>query len=113
MKCRAAVLNKMGAPRPYMKSKPITIEEIELDEPGDGEVLIKMGAAGLCHSDLSVVNGSRPRSLPMVIGHEASAIVEKLGPNANDLEVGGSCGSCFCSKVWELYTLPRGPTGTV
>ena len=42
MKCRAAVLNKMGAPRPYMKSKPITIEEIELDEPGDGEVLIKM-----------------------------------------------------------------------
>ena len=76
MRCRAAVLNTMGAPRPYKKSKPITIEEIELDEPGDGEVLIKMGAAGLCHSDLSVVNGSRPRPLPMVIGHEASAIVE-------------------------------------
>ncbi len=103
MKCRAAVLNEMGAPRPYMKSKPITIEQIDLDEPGDGEVLIKMGAAGLCHSDLSVVNGSRPRPLPMVIGHEASAIVEKLGPNANDLEVGDhvaavfvpSCGSCI------------------
>ena len=103
MRCRAAVLNTMGAPRPYKKSKPITIEEIELDEPGDGEVLIKMGAAGLCHSDLSVVNGSRPRPLPMVIGHEASAIVEKLGPNANDLEVGDhvaavfvpSCGSCI------------------
>ena len=92
-----------GCTRPYKKSKPITIEEIELDEPGDGEVLIKMGAAGLCHSDLSVVNGSRPRPLPMVIGHEASAIVEKLGPNANDLKVGDhvaavfvpSCGSCI------------------
>lgn len=103
MRCRAAVLNTMGAPRPYKESKPITIETIELDEPGDGEVLIKMGAAGLCHSDLSVVNGSRPRPLPMVIGHEASAIVEKLGPNASDLEVGDhvaavfvpSCGSCI------------------
>ena len=103
MKCRAAVLNKMGASRPYKDSKPITIEEIQLDEPGDGEVLIRMGAAGLCHSDLSVVNGSRPRPLPMVIGHEASAVVEKLGPNANDLDVGDhvaavfvpSCGSCI------------------
>ncbi len=60
MKCRAAVLHKMGAPEPYTNSRPIKIEEIELDSPGEGEVLIKISAAGLCHSDLSVVNGSRP-----------------------------------------------------
>ena len=102
MKCRAAVLYKMGEPLPYAESKPIVVEEIELDEPGDGEVLAKISAAGLCHSDLSVVNGSRPRPLPMVIGHEASGVVEKLGPGVSSLEVGDhvvfvfvpSCGAC-------------------
>lgn len=102
MKCRAAVLNQMGASRPYADSRPISIEEVELDAPAAGEVLVKIAGAGLCHSDLSVVNGSRPRPLPMVIGHEASGIVAEVGPGVSDLEVGDhvvfvfvpSCGAC-------------------
>ncbi|MFP6681302.1 MAG: zinc-dependent alcohol dehydrogenase family protein [Gammaproteobacteria bacterium] len=102
MKCQAAVLHNMGSSLPYADSKPIRIEEIELDPPGTGEVLVKIAAAGLCHSDLSVVNGSRPRPLPMVLGHEAAGIVEKIGPGVTNLEVGDhvvfvfvpSCGIC-------------------
>ena len=103
MKIKAAVLHKMGAELPYAKSKPLTIEEVELDGPGRGEVLVKIGAAGLCHSDLSVIEGNRPRPTPMVLGHEAAGIVEKLGPDVDDLKVGDhvvmvfvpSCGHCL------------------
>jgi alcohol dehydrogenase len=103
MKIKAAVLNKMGAELPYAKSKPLTIEEVELDGPGRGEVLVKIGAAGLCHSDLSVIEGNRPRPTPMVLGHEAAGIVEKVGPDVDDLKVGDhvvmvfvpSCGHCL------------------
>jgi len=51
----------MGLDAPYAKSRPLAIEEAELDAPGQGEVLVKIGAAGLCHSDLSVIEGNRPR----------------------------------------------------
>ena len=61
MKMRAAVLTTCSAPQPFAKSKPLSIEEIELDPPGEGEVLVKVGGAGLCHSDLSIINGDRPR----------------------------------------------------
>ena len=102
MKVRAAVLNAMGATMPYAKSKPLTIEEVELRDPGPGEVLVRMGAAGLCHSDLSVINGDRPRPTPMALGHEAAGVVEALGPGTSDLKKGDhvvlvfipSCGHC-------------------
>ena len=102
MKIKAAVLNAMGAKPPYASSKPLTIEEIELRAPGPGEVLIRMGAAGLCHSDLSVINGDRPRPTPMALGHEAAGVVEALGPGVDDLRKGDhvvlvfvpSCGHC-------------------
>lgn len=102
MKCRAAVLHEMGAPQPYADSQPIRVEEVELEAPGPGEVLVRIVAAGLCHSDLSVVNGSRPRPLPMVIGHEAAGVIEEAGPGVSGLEVGDhvvcvfvpSCGHC-------------------
>jgi alcohol dehydrogenase len=102
MKIKAAVLNKMGAEAPYAKSKPLAIEEIELDDPGRGEVLVRIGAAGLCHSDLSVIDGNRPRPTPMVLGHEAAGVVEKLGTGVDGIEVGDhvvmvfvpSCGHC-------------------
>jgi alcohol dehydrogenase len=102
MKVRAAVLNAMGAAMPYAKSKPLTIEEVELRDPGPGEVLVRMGAAGLCHSDLSVINGDRPRPTPMALGHEAAGVVEALGPGGSDLKKGDhvvlvfipSCGHC-------------------
>src|SRR5437660_2372599 len=103
MKIRAAVLNKMGAEAPYEKSRPLMIEEFDLDDPGQGEVMVKIGAAGLCHSDLSVIDGNRPRPTPMVLGHEAAGVVEKLGPGVDDLKVGDhvvmvfvpSCGHCL------------------
>jgi len=103
MKIRAAVLRNMGATHPYAESLPLGIEELELAAPGPGEVLVKVMAAGLCHSDLSVINGDRPRPLPMALGHEAAGIVEQLGDGIDDLTVGDhvimvfmpSCGHCL------------------
>jgi alcohol dehydrogenase len=93
----------MGVEPPYAKSKPLAIEQVELDDPGHGEVLVRIGAAGLCHSDLSVIDGNRPRPTPMVLGHEAAGVAEKLGPGVDDLAVGDhvvmvfvpSCGHCL------------------
>ncbi|MDD9916877.1 MAG: alcohol dehydrogenase catalytic domain-containing protein, partial [Rhodospirillaceae bacterium] len=70
MKMEAAVLRRFDAPQPFAESKPLSIEEVNLDPPGPNEVLVKIAGAGLCHSDLSVMNGSRPRPEPLVIGHE-------------------------------------------
>ena len=80
MKTRAAVLTKTGAPAPYAKSKPLEIWEVELAPPGPGEVLVRVAAAGVCHSDLSIINGDRPRATPIVLGHEASGVIEALAP---------------------------------
>ncbi len=80
MKTQAAVLRTIGLERPYTLSVPLSIEEVELDEPGPGEVLVQLVATGLCHSDLSTMNGTRPRPVPMVLGHEAAGIVREVGP---------------------------------
>ncbi len=107
MKIRAAVLNRMGAKPPYAESRPLSVETIDLDEPGRSEVLVRIVAAGLCHSDLSVINGNRPRPTPMALGHEAAGVVERLGDDVDDLNVGDhvvmvfvpSCGHCLpCSE---------------
>ncbi len=103
MKTRAAVLTQMGLPRPYAESKPLHIRDIELLPPGPGEMLVRVTAAGLCHSDLSVIDGSRPRPMPMVLGHEAAGIVEALGPGTAGFSPGDqvvfsfvpSCGTCL------------------
>jgi alcohol dehydrogenase len=103
MKIRAAVLNRMGVKPPYAETKPLSIQTVELDPPGRGEVLVKIGAAGLCHSDLSVINGDRPRPTPMALGHEAAGVIEALGEDVSDLAVGDhvvmvfmpSCGHCM------------------
>ena len=102
MKIRAAILEEMGRPAPYAVSKPLSISEVDLAPPGPGEVLVKIAAAGLCHSDLSVIDGSRPRPTPMALGHEAAAVVEELGEGVDDLKKGDhvvlvfvpSCGHC-------------------
>jgi len=102
---RAAVLHERGRARPYADSAPLTIEELALDDPGPGELLVKIGAAGLCHSDLSVIDGSRPRPMPMAIGHEGAGVVEAIGPYVAGFEPGDHvvfafvpmCGRCtFC-----------------
>lgn len=102
MKIKAAVLRQSGLPQPYAQSRPLSIEEVELDPPGPREILVQVKAAGLCHSDLSTINGDRPRQTPMVLGHEAAGIVKKLGPGITDLAIGDhvvmvfapSCGQC-------------------
>ena len=106
MKIKAAVIRQMGLPQPYAQSKPMSIEEVELAAPGEREVLVKVKAASLCHSDLSTVNGDRPRQTPMVLGHEAAGEVVEIGPGVHDLQVGDhvvmvfapSCGECVACK---------------
>jgi hypothetical protein len=63
----------------------LKIADLELEDPGYVEVQVKVEAAGLCHSDLSVINGDRPRPMPMAIGHEASGTIEKVGPGVDTL----------------------------
>ena len=105
MKTKAAVLYEMGLPRPFTRSNPLKIEELTLDPPGINEVVVKIKAVGLCHSDLSVIDGNRPRPLPMILGHEAAGEVIELGSGVKKLEIGDhvvftflpSCGSCnYC-----------------
>lgn len=104
MKTKAAVLYETGAPQPFAKSLPLAVDEIDLDVPGPGEVLVEIVGAGLCHSDLSVVDGSRPRPLPMILGHEASGIVREAGPGVTEFSEGDHvvfswvpvCGRCLC-----------------
>lgn len=103
MKIRAAILQSSPVGRPYAETRPLTIEEIDLDGPREGEVLVAVRAAGLCHSDLSVINGDRPRPVPMALGHEAAGVVEAVGPGVDDLRAGDrvimvfmpSCGHCL------------------
>lgn len=100
---RAAILRHAPATAPFASSRPLGIEVLELADPGHGEVLVRIAAAGLCHSDLSVIDGVRPRPTPMVLGHEAAGVVERLGDGVDDLAVGDhvvmvfvpSCGHCL------------------
>lgn len=102
MKMKAAVLEEIGRPGPYAETKPLTICELDLEGPRDGEVLVEIVAAGLCHSDLSVINGDRQRQVPMVLGHESAGIVRAVGPDVHRFEPGDhvvsvfvpSCGHC-------------------
>src|SRR5690349_21656220 len=102
MNVQGAVLREMGKPAPYAQSQPLRIESLSLDPPGAGELLVRVLAAGLCHSDLSVIDGSRPRVMPMVLGHEAAGEVVEVGPDAEDFKPGDhvvmafvpACGHC-------------------
>ncbi|KAA0209737.1 MAG: alcohol dehydrogenase [Lautropia sp.] len=99
---RAAVLRETGLPAPYAQSRPLSIEEVALEPPGRGEITVKIRAAGVCHSDLSAINGDRPWPMPIVVGHEAAAEVIELGAGVDDLALGDhvalifrpNCGTC-------------------
>jgi Zn-dependent alcohol dehydrogenase len=110
VKVRGALLRKMGLSAPYADSRPLEIAEIELDPPGPDELLVRVGAAGLCHSDLSVIDGSRPRVMPMVLGHEAAGEVVEVGAGVTSFEPGdhvvlafvpacGRCGPCRAGRA--------------
>jgi S-(hydroxymethyl)glutathione dehydrogenase / alcohol dehydrogenase len=96
---RAAVLTSVGA--------PLVISQVELTPPGAGEVRVRLAAAGVCHSDLSLANGTLPQPMPAVLGHEATGIVAEVGEAVTHLHPGDpvllnwspSCGTCwFCAQ---------------
>jgi alcohol dehydrogenase len=115
---RGAVLRERGLPRPYVESRPFEIVELELPDPGPGEVLVEIGAASLCRSDLSVVTGARVWPLPMVIGHEAAGKVTAVGPDVTSLTPGNDvvlvylpqCGECVRCRGGEGWLCDVGAT---
>lgn len=118
MEITAAVLERTGDnPRPYADNGPLKLVTLTLGPPKQGELLVRIDAAGLCHSDLSVVNGDRPRPMPMALGHEATGIIEALG-SADDatFAIGDrvilaflpSCGECVRCKGGEPYMCAQG-----
>jgi S-(hydroxymethyl)glutathione dehydrogenase/alcohol dehydrogenase len=95
---KAAVLREV--------KQPLVIEEVALDEPGPGQVMVKTSAAGICHSDLHFIEGLWPVPLPAVLGHEAAGIVERVGPDVDYVAPGDHvillfipfCGTCrYCT----------------
>ena len=106
MKMKAAILHEQGKDHPFADTKPLTVEEVDMAPPGPGEVLIKTGAAGLCHSDLSMIRGVMPRKVPMVPGHEGAGVVIEVGAGVTQCKPGDHivmsfvpiCGCCdFCT----------------
>ncbi|GBC87450.1 S-(hydroxymethyl)mycothiol dehydrogenase [bacterium HR12] len=100
---RAAVLERAG--------EPLRIEELELPEPGPGQVLVRMAASGVCHSDLHQALGDWGETGPVVLGHEGSGVVEALGPGVEGLRPGqlvalnwfvacGACRPCRVGRPW-------------
>lgn len=108
MRTRAAVLVADDRPRPYAASVPVELHELELAPPGPGELLVRIDAAGLCHSDLSVVDGNRPRPLPMVLGHEAAGTVVDVGPGVADVARGAQVVLVFVPRCGVCRACARG-----
>ena len=116
MKITAAVLSTMGAAGPYAVSQPLTLTELDLADPRQGELLVRIDAAGLCHSDLSVVNGDRPRPTPMALGHEAAATVLSTGSPDSAFKEGDkvvlaflpACGQCVSCASGEGFMCAPG-----
>jgi S-(hydroxymethyl)glutathione dehydrogenase/alcohol dehydrogenase len=99
MKTRAAVLWGIG--------EKWEVEELEIDDPKAGEVMVQMTASGLCHSDAHLVTGDLPVPLPMVGGHEGAGVIHKVGPGVTDVAEGDpvvlsflpACGRCtYCAR---------------
>ncbi len=103
MKVKAALIFDQGLPRPYKNSQAVKIEQVDLSGPNETEVMVQVVAAGVCHSDLSVVNGNRMRPVPMVLGHEGAGVVVEVGVLVKDIAVGDhvafifmpNCGDCL------------------
>ena len=110
MQTIAAVLDAGNIARPFAKTRPLRLATLDLTPPGPGELLVRIEAAGLCHSDLSVVNGDRNRPVPMALGHEACATVMATGAGARFtvgdrvvlafLPACGHCVYCVAGTPW-------------
>jgi alcohol dehydrogenase len=116
MKITAAVLDTIGLPAPYADTRPLRLASLDLADPGPGELLVRIDAAGLCHSDLSVVNGDRARPTPMALGHEAAASVIRTGDGVTGFSAGDrvvlaflpACGQCAECGAGRGYLCPHG-----
>src|SRR5258707_15113787 len=84
---KAAVLNDYG--------QALSLENIDIDAPRTGEVQLRVGATGVCHSDYHVIKGEWKYDLPMILGHEAAGIVEVVGPNVTGVKAGDHAGLSF------------------
>jgi alcohol dehydrogenase len=87
MQIIGAVLEQIGLPRPYRESMPLSVGPVDLDGPGPTEALVEIECASLCHSDLSVVDGSRLRPVPMLLGHEAAGRIVEIGTDVTDFAI--------------------------
>src|SRR5687767_3876827 len=112
-KARAALCREVG--------KPVVVEEITVEGPRRGEVTVKLGACGVCHSDLSATNGTLQMPPPLVLGHEAAGEVVEVGEGVAALAVGDHvvssfiymCGKCrFCSAGRPVVCLEQGKAVT-
>jgi S-(hydroxymethyl)glutathione dehydrogenase/alcohol dehydrogenase len=120
MHIHAAILWEQG--------QPLSVERVSLDAPGDGEVLVEVRAAGVCHSDLHPARGDWPIKTPVVLGHEGAGIVRDIGPSVSRIAVGdhvvlcwapacGECPSCregravLCDRVEKVTFRNRLPAG--
>lgn len=103
MKTTAAILEETGG--------DLVVAEVELDRPGPGEVLVRMVGSGICHTDVSAMNGSLPAPPPIVLGHEGSGVVEEVGPGVRTVAPGdhvvlsvgvhcGVCDQCLAGRPW-------------
>src|SRR5205823_9664774 len=119
---RAAVLEQFG--------QPLIVTEVDLDEPKAGEVLVRLEASGVCHTDMSTASGADPSGYaPTVLGHEGAGVVEAIGPDVGDLAVGDhvvtlfspQCRECepcrsaqtnLCLAIREQQNLGHLPDGT-
>ena len=103
MQANAAVL--------YEAKKPLVVEDVELLEPGPHEVQVRWVANGVCHSDLHVMTGDYPHPLPVILGHEAAGVVEKIGPGVETVTPGDHVCSSYipsCGRCW--YCIGGQPT---
>ena len=121
MKITGAILEEVGRPGPWRTTRPLRIAELDLDGPGPHEILVRIEVAGLCHSDLSVVDGNRPRPVPMVLGHEAAGIVEEVGGAVTGLTVGQRvimtflprCGQCPACQTQGIIPCEPGTASNI
>jgi len=113
---KAAVLKTCTTERPFSKSAPLELTEVEAEGPSVGEVFVRITSASLCRSDLSVVTGVRAWPMPIVPGHEASGIVEAVGPDVDRVSKGDqvvlvyqpSCGACPCCEAGDAHLCAPG-----
>ncbi|NTY61483.1 zinc-binding dehydrogenase [Mycolicibacterium sphagni] len=106
----------MRAERFYADTKTVVLEDVPIPDPGDGEVLVKVAFCGICHSDLSLINGTFPAQRPVVTqGHEASGTIAKLGPGVTGwsegdrvvVAAGRPCAKCTNCRRGDLANCMR------